>query len=761
MANTFVLRSEPYTIPGYPDWMAALLHARGVTTAEEAAAFLAPDLTMLHDPMLLHGVKAAAAVIGEAKAAGHRAFVYGDYDVDGLCAATILNDALAALGIPSRIYIPDRHSEGYGVNADAVRALAQEAQLLITVDCGIGNTDEIALAKSLGMRVIITDHHTPPEDLPPADAVVHPLLGDYPEKHLSGAGTAWKLASALLGGPAYASLDLAALATIADMVPLLGENRVIAAFGLDALAHTERIGLRKLMEVAGIGRDGIITADRVSFGIAPRLNAAGRLQSAQDALQLLNTTDEDEARMLALSLDALNEERRQVQEDMREQADEMLKGQNLAHARSIVLTHPDWNKGVAGLVAGKLAETHAYPSIVLAQEGDLLVGSGRSAGDVDLYQALADCADHLIRFGGHRQAAGLSLAADSLPAFCAAFDAAVRAQTGNQPLTRRVFFDAEVTLAQVGKSMVHRLNALAPFGMGNPAPMLLCRNVRLATPRAVGGGKHLKMELISGAARLDGIFFGTGAIDRLPPADANVVFEPGINSYNGVETAQAVIRAVQAGDSAFPQDHPMEAMAFLQDYLPATANKEDGLVFPPAAQEADFLAPQGVLLFCRTQATAQAMHERFPGFAAAFGYADDPKAHNAVVLAASLIGMAAPYDTVILCDGCLHPGEAALPDPTVRVMTMPVSVALTKLVDCMRLTTEDLRKAYVLLKNSDLALSALPVTTEARLAALYILKQMELIDFPQGKPYQSRLLPLRKADPTDSPLYRLINPQEV
>lgn len=760
MAQTFVLRGEPHHIQGYPDWMAALLHARGISDAQAAHAFLNPDLSMLHDPALLHGVGEAVQIIRAGAAEGMRAVVYGDYDVDGLCAATILNDALLSLGMASTIYIPDRHSEGYGINEDAVRAISRDAQLLISVDCGISNDSETALARELGMRVILTDHHTPPEVLPSADAIVHPMLGDYPFPQLCGAGTAWKLACALLGTEAaLQTLDLAALATIADMVPLLGENRVIAAFGLKVLASTQRPGLKTLMEVAGIGRDGIVTADRVSFGIAPRLNAAGRIQTAQDALRLINTQDADEARTLALMLDDLNHERRQVQDAMRAQADELLADTNLAHVRTIVLTHPDWNKGVAGLVAGKLAETHAYPSIVLTQEDEVLTGSGRSAGDVDLYQALCDCTEHLLQFGGHRQAAGLSLAADSLPAFRAAFEAAVRAQTGDAPLVKRVYYDAEVPLFQVGRGMVANLDALQPHGVGNPAPMLLCRNVRLRAPRAVGNGKHIKMELVGDTARLDSIYFGMGDIDRLPPMDADVVFEPAINRYGGVETTQAVIRAVQAGEMAFPEGYAGEAIPALQDFAGASANNEDGMLYPPEATARDWSAPQGVLLFCRTQVTAQTMHERFPGFSATFRQADDPKAHNAVVYAASLQDITVPYDTVILCDGCVHPGETRLPQlPGVRVLAMPVTSAMRELIARMRMSTDDLRQAYVALRNNDLALTRLDAPQEAKLAALYILRQMELIDFPDAQPCQSKLLPVRKSDPTDSPLYRLINP---
>ncbi|MGI6672612.1 MAG: single-stranded-DNA-specific exonuclease RecJ [Christensenellales bacterium] len=760
MSQVFVLRTQPFSLPGYPDWMASLLHARGIETPEAAHAFLHPDLSLLHDPLLMHGMQQALQVIQEAQAQGHRAIVYGDYDVDGLCAATIMRHALNHAGLQADIYIPDRHTEGYGVNEDAVRELAQKAQLLITVDCGIGNRAEVELAQALGMRVILTDHHTPPAQLPAADAVVHPMLGEYPFGQLCGAGVAYKMACALMGNDrAQALLDLAALATIADMMPLLDENRVITMFGLQEMARTARPGLRALMEVAGAGRDGEVTADRVGFAIAPRLNAAGRLSTAQDALRLLNTQDETEARALAQDLDAINQERRQVQEHMRHEAEDMLAQQDLSQVRSIVLAGAEWNKGVAGLVAGRLADIHAYPTIVLTREEDLWVGSGRSALDIDLYQALGACADHLHRFGGHRQAAGLALKDSDLAQFKKAFDQAVRAQVGDGALMPRVAYDAQVPLQHVDKDMVRQIQALAPFGMGNPTPQVMCRNVQVQAARPVGNGKHLKMELVSGSAQLDAIYFGVGDPEVLPPMDADVVFEPSINRYNGTETAQAVVRALRAGDQAFAAEPEREIVALLQDFAQASANNESGSLYPPAAVAKDFAAPQGVLLFCRTQQTAQEMHTKYPAFSVLFGGQSAPKAQNALVYARYLTDLQDPYHTVILCDGSVCPGEAALVSTEgARVVALPVTPALRQRLDGMKLTKQDLRTAYIALRSNDRLLTALPLPLEARLAALYILKQLQLIDFPAGKPWLSHMLTMRKCDPAHSPLYRLLNP---
>lgn len=759
MAQAFVLRTEPYRIPGYPDWLSALLRARGADTQEAARAFLHPALSDLTDPSLLPGANDAARVIRAAALDGARAVVYGDYDVDGLCAATILAQALRRMGMETDIYIPDRHSEGYGVNGDAVTRLASGARLLITVDCGIANREELARARALGMQVIVSDHHTPPEQLPDADAVVHPMLGAYPFPHLCGAGVAWKIACLLHGLDAAAEwLDLAALATIADMVPLTGENRVIAAFGLDALGHTARLGLRALKRVAGMEEDAAVAADRVSFGLSPRLNAGGRLTTAQAALRLLNTQDAQEAYALAGELDRLNVERRQIQETMRAQALAQLRGVNLMQVRSLVLADTGWNKGVAGLVAGRLSEDFGYPAIVLAGEDGAWTGSGRSAGDVDLYAALSACAPLLTRFGGHRQAAGLALGADDLPAFRAAFDRAVRAQAGDGPMLPRVYYDAEVALPQVTLDMVEQLQALAPFGTGNPTPVVLCRNAALRGARAVGGGRHTKMTIAQGDACLDAIYFGMGEPDALPHADADVAFEPAVNCFGGTRTAQAIVRAVRAGDQAFVSDEREETLALLQDYAHVTANNESGVLYPPAATQADCGSPEGVLLFCRTQATAQQMHRAFPGHSVVYGGRYDPRAHSAVVCAHRLGGVDAPYATIILCDGCLCPGEQRLAPEGARVLALPASDALAARLNSMRLPRDTLRQAYVALRHGDHALAGLDVPEAARLAAAYVLRQMGLISFPDGLPRDVQVPPPHPSDPDDCPLYRLLNP---
>ncbi|HSK69792.1 MAG TPA: single-stranded-DNA-specific exonuclease RecJ, partial [Candidatus Limnocylindria bacterium] len=425
----------PFTLPGYPDFLAGLLRARGVDSAEAAERFLHPDLSHLSDPTLLHGIPEAVAVIRRAVRSNARIAVYGDYDADGVCASAILLTALRGMGADAFSYIPDRVTEGYGLHAEAIRHLAGTAGLVVTVDCGVTAREEAALARELGLSLVITDHHTVPDMLPDADAVVHPAMGEHPEPGLCGAGVAWKLALALAGKEAALPLlELAALATVADLVPLLGENRVIAALGLRMMRDTARPGLRALKAVAGIKEGAPVTGEMAGFQLAPRLNAGGRLASAQLALDLLMAPDDITARPLAARLDMLNRERRDVEAAVLREAQAQIEGRDLTLTRTLVACGEGWNPGVVGLVAGRLAQRWNYPCVVLSQEGDVMHGSGRSAGDVDLHAALSECADLFHRFGGHRMAAGLSMPSSSLEAFRTRFDAAVRSQLGDGDL---------------------------------------------------------------------------------------------------------------------------------------------------------------------------------------------------------------------------------------------------------------------------------------------------------------------------------------
>ena len=367
--HRFISRGAEGTIPGIPDHIAKLLIARGADTYEKAQAFLHPAEKDLHDPMQLFGMDKALPIIRDAIARRAPIVIYGDYDCDGVCATAILVETLTRLHAAVRAYIPHRKTEGYGLNETAVRELSQKGGLMITVDCGITSVHEVKIAKDLGMQVIVTDHHTPQEELPPADAIVHAALGDYPCKALCGAGTAWKIACALEGRTVHESMDLAALATIADMVPLLQENRVIAALGLKEMEKPTHPGLHALMRVAGMEVGEAISGTQAAFQLAPRINACGRMDTALIALDLVLTRDAAKAETLANTADKLNAQRKNVEQRIFDMADEQAREMDLCRDRAVIVEGDNWESGVVGLAAGRLAERYGYPSIALSRDG--------------------------------------------------------------------------------------------------------------------------------------------------------------------------------------------------------------------------------------------------------------------------------------------------------------------------------------------------------------------------------------------------------
>ena len=753
--QVFTQRAQAYQMAGYPDWMARLLHARGVDSPEQAARFLDPVLSDLHDPGLLHGMAEAVEIITRLGKQKARAIVYGDYDVDGLCASIIAQEALWAAGLKVIIYIPDRHTQGYGLNEDAIRELAPQADLLLTVDCGINALAEVSLAKQLGMQVIITDHHTPPETLPTADAVINPMLGNYPFASLCGAATVWKLSWALRGIDfAGNQLDLAALATVADMVPLLGENRVIAAHGLKAMATTRRIGLKALMEASGLTWGEALSSDKLSFGLAPRLNAGGRLTTAQDALQLLQSTRSDEARLLAQKLNQINAERQAQEREVLSAAEALLEGEDLLHSNALVVCGQDWNSGVVGLAAGKLAEKFGLPSVVLTQQGEMCTGSGRSAGDIDLYLALKACDNLFSRFGGHRQAAGLTLPYSNLPAFRQRFEQAVRDQLKGRVLLPQVPYDAGMSLEQVTVETVQELERLAPFGIGNPVPAFLMEGLTLTSCRAVGTqGKHLKCTLSRDKVSRDGIAFGMGERQASLPPMLDAVIRINLNAFQGRVTAQCQVAAFKAGKEAFVPDDDAQLEALLQDLRGIVSNKAKA---PADFSQTDVaIGLQGSLLVCRTIETARAMHALYPALDTAQAPFSDRRACSCIIYRTPLVQVHAPYELLIFCDGLLHPDEAAYAAslfPKARLCANQCTAGLEKMLDLLELTKPQLREAYLLFRRGKSLQDLVWHPVKAH-AALFVLEELNLVKL-EGE--QVHLKPMQKIDPDVSRLFGLL-----
>jgi single-stranded-DNA-specific exonuclease len=483
--------------------LARLLALRGVTTAAEAEAFLAPSVSDLHDPFELDGMEAAVERLAAARAAGETVMVVGDYDVDGVTAVAQLVAVFGACGIETAAVLPHRIRDGYGLQTlHADEAARRGARVLVTADCGSLAHEAVGRALELGIDVIITDHHIPGAPHPPQVVHINPKRPScaYPFSELSGAGLAFKLAMAVAQRlerpvPPELLLRVASLGTVADMVPLRGENRTIAAVGLASLAETESLGLRALLDVSGVRPP--IRAGDVGFRLGPRLNAAGRMDSADDALRLLLTRNAAEATELATRLDSWNRERQQAESDVVEEAREYFEG--LADLpRVLVRAAPGWHRGVVGIAAGRISRAFHRPTILLAADDGEATGSGRSIAGIDLHGFLLPFADRLERFGGHAQAVGLTVRAERLPDLEAAWQQAAQ-QWDEELLVRRVVYDASLELGEVDDGLLGEVLRLEPFGVANPRPVFRLGPLRaVAKPRAFGRD-HLEIEAVGAA----------------------------------------------------------------------------------------------------------------------------------------------------------------------------------------------------------------------------------------------------------------------
>ncbi|MBR5751434.1 MAG: single-stranded-DNA-specific exonuclease RecJ, partial [Clostridia bacterium] len=522
-----------------------LLLNRGIAGPEAAERFLRPTREQLLDPFLLNDMERAAALINEALGAGEHICVYGDYDVDGVCASAILSLYLREQGADVSVYLPSRHKEGYGLNADAVEHLAKNGGLLITVDCGITSCELVTQAKQAGLKVIVTDHHRPGETLPDCPTV-NPLLGSYPFGFLCGAGVAFKLVEALGGREkAMEYIDLACLATIADIVPLKDENRVIAALGLRKMNLSMRPGLRALCETSGLG-ERELSAGNVAFQLSPRINAAGRMGDALLSYRLLTETNYDKCLLLARELDELNSSRRSEETRAFAEAESQLDKWDFSENPVIIVRGDGWNSGVIGLAASKLTEKYHCPSVVLTKENpadDFCTGSCRSIEGVSIHDALTNVREHLLRFGGHEMAAGLRVREDELDSFARAINAYVLRTHDRSKWIPRVEYDLMCDPGDLDVEMTKLLIAFEPTGCQNPPPVLLSEG-EMAECRPVGReSEHLKFALVGENGRLPGIWFR--AADKLSLAGSRVqlIYSPGVNEFRGAVTVQALARS--------------------------------------------------------------------------------------------------------------------------------------------------------------------------------------------------------------------------
>ncbi|HZS31474.1 MAG TPA: single-stranded-DNA-specific exonuclease RecJ [Gaiellaceae bacterium] len=540
---------------GISELTAAVLIRRGYDDPDAARRFLEGEQPP-HDPFLLGDMAAACDRLRAAVAEGRRICVHGDYDVDGIAATTLAVLLLRELGADVDWHLPSRFDEGYGVRSETLARLADEGcGLVLTVDCGITAVDEVAEAAARGLEVVVTDHHRPGEKLPDCP-IVATRPSDYPFPELCGTGVVYKLGQALFGVDSEIPkrhLDLVALATIADVVPLVDENRTLAIAGLRALSRTGKPGLRALMQAAGVD-PAAIDAGAVGFRLAPRLNAAGRLGHPRAALELLLTEDETEARRLADSLEELNRERQAVEGRILREAIAQVEewpSERRAH-RAYAVAGADWHEGVIGIVASRLVERYHRPVVLIAGgDGDGgWKGSGRSIPAFDLHAALGACSDLLGRWGGHRAAAGLSIRPENVEAFAEAFAAHAAGVLDDADLEPVTSIDAVVARdAQLSLDLCAELGKLAPFGLGNPAPTLLAPGVGIAEPATVGEGKHLRFRIRrSGRDGGSAIAFGQGSrLESLrPDGSYDVAFRLEENRWNGTVAPQLVVRRVFA-----------------------------------------------------------------------------------------------------------------------------------------------------------------------------------------------------------------------
>ncbi|HIW26589.1 MAG TPA: single-stranded-DNA-specific exonuclease RecJ [Candidatus Lawsonibacter pullicola] len=530
---------------GIPSLLACVLSARGVTEPEQAWKLLTPGEEPLLDPMLLKDMDRAVLRVTRALKRGETIAVYGDYDVDGITATCLLTDCLTRLGGRVRSYIPDRLEEGYGLNEEAVLHLARQGvTLIITVDCGITAAREVEFARELGIDVVITDHHECKQAIPEAAAVVDPHRPDcpYPFKGLAGVGVALKLAMAA-AGPDRAGLvfreyaDLAAVGTVADVMPMTGENRTIVQTGLAALAHPRRVGLAQLMEEAGLG-DKPVTSVSIGYTLAPRINAAGRMGQADLAAELLLTRDPGRAAALAQELCALNRERQTIECEIFQECVQRL--ERRPQSGVILLADEHWHQGVVGIVASRLTEKYSCPVFMVCLDQGMGKGSCRSWGGVNLFHLLTQCQDLLEGFGGHAMAAGFTVREENIPALECRLRQLVLEEQAGEELPSLLDIDAAVLPQELTVEAVEALDALEPCGAGNPRPVLVLTGAHVISAAQVGRGRHLKLRLEGRGVPLDAIFFSVDGseLGLTPGCRVDVAFYPQINDFRGVRSVQ-------------------------------------------------------------------------------------------------------------------------------------------------------------------------------------------------------------------------------
>ena len=557
---------------GYPYLLSLVLASRGIASPERAAEFLDRDRKLTLSPMLMRDMDKAVARIQRALSEGETIAVFGDYDVDGITSTVLLMDYLKSCGAKCLRYIPRRIEDGYGLSRPAIQSLRdQGATLMITVDCGITGNEEVDFAGSLGMDVVVTDHHECKEELPRAVAVVDPHRPDcpYPFKFLAGCGVALKLVLALGGESREDALfarycTLAAIGTVADVMRMEGENRAIVSCGLEALSHTDFVGVHALLREAGLAGKPV-TSIQIGFVLSPRINAAGRMGAADLAADLLETEDPARAEELARELCELNRERQAVEQAICADAMDQIASLRQEERSALVLSSEEWHQGVVGIVASRLSEKYSCPSFMIHLKDGTGRGSCRSYGGFNLFTALESCADLLDGFGGHELAAGFTIPEENIAAFRARMNRCVRSVTGGEPPVSCLEVDAAVAApVELTLEQAEQLEQLEPYGAGNPRPVFALLGATAEAVQPVGQGKHLKLRLSKGISRFDAIFFSVTAEECgiVPGSRVDAAFYLQANTFRGNTTLQ--LQLVDVRPSLLPSRNEAEALALVR-----------------------------------------------------------------------------------------------------------------------------------------------------------------------------------------------------
>lgn len=774
----YVLRSGEEGSFARPEGMSPVLHRlltrRGVASAEAARAFLNPGMDQLHDPMSMGGMAEAVERIRRAMADGEHICVYGDYDVDGVCASAILAGYLISCGADAEVYLPSRHSEGYGLNEGAIRQIAQRAQLLVTVDCGIASCELVHLAVELGMDCIVTDHHRPGDALP-ACTVVNPLLNDYPFPWLCGAGVAFKLVHALGGlDAAMERIDLAAIATVADVVSLTGENRAIVRLGLDKINRgPARPGLAALMECARI-EPGKLSGEGIAFRIAPRLNAGGRLGSARRSYELLMQQDPFLAVAQADELEQENARRQAIEREIHAAAQAQLADFDFSAHRILMVWGEGWNSGVIGLTASRLREEYNYPTIVLSAKDGLLTGSCRSIEGVDIYQTLASAAPLMERFGGHRQAAGLTVRRENFDALWAALDAYLFENIPAEAYLPMAEYDVAASLDECGEALVRELEALEPTGCGNPEPVFRTE-VNLIESRAIGAqGAHLRLVAAQNGVRRTGVFFGAGRLaGRLGDA-AEILFTPQLNTWNGRTDVQLRLCALREADiaaqiAANRESEGEKQRKFLTELLYNRRYYRMDCAARIGMDELRALLAggvQGTWILCASLDAARMLHRELSGCPLDLyigSLPEDARAFNAIsVYPEKLEGFPRALRHLVLA-GMPGPQEE-IPGAVVLRLNLPEALwqempDIDEMREVYRAALHMSRRPFhasgweALDQQLSDAAQLSPTNCHASLLALMDMGLVEL----RERPFALRLPPVKKTDPNSSALWRAMD----